>query len=642
MASAKKTVYHPLGIRGISQLTGRHSMDDQAAWNLVNFRPNGNRLEETPRFAQDFSLNTIFSQAQTAGRLIKPVRDLTGTLKYLFLDQKTARYIDVVTTSTQVGIPCILQTAQPNDLTIAAECLMYGFNTTDFSADADYYEVNTISTTTWQWRKNGGSWSAAQTVLTGLAITANGLYVAFQATTLVAGLTWKWTRSATHPYVGSEATTAAMPHWPSAVYGSDVYIAGIERNVMRVRDNLITSVGYRRVYGKYVCVFKEHLVVGQYAPGVYDVTVGVKDSYLAKTTPYTIGWSHLNNPDQFFASTVNEADSYTIPDQLNSDWAHIGITGIEVWNDVCYIFLADAIYAMVYVGLPTVMRTTQINGAIGSLFIRGTVKTPQGIYFVGRSNIYRLNGANPEPIGDEIFEYWRKQWVAPTNTYFQRTFGFYNAEYEEVCWVYFYTSNGQTHCKMLIYNERSKLWYTRILPNNYTAGIEIGTMCQRYNDFGMLVYGNQAGNNFVIKDIKTPTAAAYKEEYNGTTVVYSSPYVETSWYSNGDIFSQKEIDTMVLDCSASNLVSGTAEFRAYWQAKLTWLGDGNADQTYSTYQGTVLNEPEGLNSSPRTPYRWICYKFQLWNNSVASGTSLAYNGVINGFQENLYFVGNQE
>lgn len=640
MATTKQTVYHPFPPAGMAQDKARHLIDPSFAWSLINLRPNNGRLEETPRVCNDYALTTIFSQTASPVRLVKQMRSLSGSLKYLVVDQKTARFVDVTATGTQLGLPCILQTAQPNDTTVAAECIMYGFNVTDFAANGDNYEVNTLSTTTWQWRKNGGAWSAAQSVLSGAAITINGLTVAFQTLgPLVAGLTWKWTRSATHPYAGADATTSNLPQYQTAVYGNDLYIAGLERNVVRVRDDLITSVGYRRVYGKYVCIFKEHLVVGQYAPGVYDAAVGVKDSFNARSTPFTVGWSHLANPDQFFASTTNEADSYMVPDQSNADWAQLGITGLEVWNDVCYIFLADAIYAMVYVGLPTVMRTTQINGAIGSLFVRGLVKTPQGLYFVGRSNIYRLNGVTPEAIGDRIFENWRRQWVAPSSAWFQRTFAYYNPELEEVCWVYYCYTDGYLVCKMLCYNERTGVWYYRSLPSTQSAGWDVFSICQRYDSFGHNVYGGSSVST-MYKDATSFTSAPAKEEYNGTAY-WTNPSVEVGWMANGDIFSLKEVDTVVLDAAASNLAAGLGEFKIEWYAKTAWLQDGNAKLAYPTSQSVLFNEPEALSSFPRTPYRWMTYKFSLYNNASVY-TQLPYNGVFNGWQENLYFTGSQQ
>lgn len=619
---------------GINVSKGRHLVPEGQFWSMVNFKPDAGRLIETPRVDRDFALSAIYGQAASPVRQIRLVRDLTGTMRYLVIDQKTARYVDCENFS-QIPIPVILQTAVGNDSTVGGECVMWGFNVTDFAVAGDTFEVNTVDAANARWRKNGGGWTSFPAG-TEVLLSLNGLKIGFQSTTLVPGLTWKWQRSDVHPYIGAESTTVNLPHYDSAMYANDLYIAGIERNVMRLRDGFLTSVGYKRVYGKYCVVYHQHLVVGQYAPGVWDIVTGVKDSFVAGVTPITIGWSHLENPDQFFSTNLNEADQYTIPEQASSDFSHLGITGMEVWNNYVFIFLADAIYAMSYVGLPTVMRTEQVNGAIGSVFQRGVVRTPQGLYFIGKGGIYLISGSAPESIGQNVFKQFRSLWLKPNDTRFQRLFGWYNPDLQEVNWLFYTIVGARYHAAILVYQESTKEWYFRAVPTADTsiAGPDIFTASPRYNDFGMNVYGGAATDSYIFRDVSTPSTTTYRELHDGTIPKFAQPTVETFWMYNADMFTEKETNGLYVDVSWL----GGGQFQVWYDAKLGVLGDGA-----SSYSGPVImtgTEPEKMCSLPRLPFRYLTYKFTVFNDNT--NVNLPHHTVFNGYQDNLYYTGSKE
>jgi len=244
-------------------------------------------------------------------RFVDLVRNSANALRYLFLAEQGAAQADPDTLAW-TEIYTIAQVGIPNNTTIYGQCLMYGVNATDFATLADDFEVQIeAGGATFQWRKNGGSWTTGVTIGPEVSLGANGLKVSFLSTSgYTSGDTWKWERVA-YLYSGSETTCLAdVPRVD--MYNTDIYISGVSRHILRLRNDFFTTVGYKRIYGKHAVVFANHLVVSQFAEAVYN-SGAPSDPYSAATTPFNLGWSDLNNPDEFFSTDINEADEYPIP-----------------------------------------------------------------------------------------------------------------------------------------------------------------------------------------------------------------------------------------------------------------------------------------------------------------------------------------
>jgi len=530
---------------GINRATARHRVPLGEWWDVQNMRFHRGRMEQTRQIGVAAGLTTLNSVVpNTPIRLMMPTRTVSNAVRYLILDQQTARYANPDGWA-QTAIPCVLQTKIPDNETINGECLLYGHNVTDFSTAGDKITVEIQTTTTFRWRRNAGTWTSSITVGPEVALGVNGLKVSFQDDAgFVAGNLWEWTRQVATPYTGADSSTFNFP-FDTTLYDKDVYLGGVERNVMRVRDNFITSVGYVRAYGKYVRLFNNHLVVGHYSRGAFSGVTGVVDSS-ESSTPYTVGWSHLGNPDQFFSTDINEADEYQIPQNEQHEDNNLGITGMEIWAGRLFVFTSDAVTLMSYVGLPTVMQFEHSGPAIGSIFQAGVIKTSLGIYFIARDNVYLFNGSMPQPIGTKVKDRFYAALPRKTDSYYQRTYAFYNPDTKEVGWVYFQQiDTGVYQPTAMILNEETGEWYFRNLPVD--TGSDGLPLCAApaYDDNDSMIWGRTAE---VLQDI-TPgvNTGAVKDLALADSEKFTAPQLTTGLIAFDDPFYRKEINTLFLD-----------------------------------------------------------------------------------------------
>src|ERR1035437_4694474 len=204
---------------------------------LLNFRPYRSQLVQTPPFISLFSLSGFAgSGAPNQVRLMLQILDNAGTLQYFVLDEATARFVLPTNTATQTQINFVLQTVIPTNTTINGQCLLYGINTTDFAALNDEIDVVITATGTFKWRKNSGAYTTGVAIAPTVALGGNGLMVAFQALTgYTISDTWSW-KLTTTPYAATYPSYGVK----QATYQRDVYVSGYDRNILRLRNNLLT------------------------------------------------------------------------------------------------------------------------------------------------------------------------------------------------------------------------------------------------------------------------------------------------------------------------------------------------------------------------------------------------------------------
>lgn len=607
---------------GIDRTAEAHLTNPDSFYDLLNLRPEVGALHQFAPVVSKVSLDGLASETSSAVRYIDLVRTNAAALRYLVLNEQTARYINPGTLTSQTLIPAITQTKVPNNVTSTGQCLLYGYNTTDFATSTDYIEVKIDSTSTFIWNRNGGSWSGSTAVGTAVALGANGLYVSFLETT---GYTtndlWRWTRSETLPYSSSIASTKNFSYVASA-YNTDVYLGGIGRNVMRVRDGMITSVGYKRVYGKHVAVFQNHIVVSHFAEGVYHAVNGVSDPYAAATTPFNIGWSDLNHPDAFFATDINEADEYSIPYNQYSEAVNYGVTSLSKLDRTLWIYTADAMSSMDYVGLPNVMQILpRFN--VGSVYHNGVVVTAVGHYFIGRNNIYYFDGVQPRPIGDAIWQQFQADVVPldPTSDDSESVIGYFDLHRREVSWIY-YTSTGQP--KQLVYSERFNRWTFRNLP--YETANRPTAIGRVYSSSTKLLYGGVAKVNFDY-DSNESTSNILLDDKAYTS--YTQPQAVTQDLFYRDLYAVKEAQTFFLDAGWSSGVTGlevSYSLRAFLSTAVSFTA------LAILWVSTLA---EGRLSFPRGSGRVFRFKFKFSGSKPVGCVLNAWGDVLYGENKGL-------
>lgn len=629
MASTHQTVVRVTS-RGFSQFNQRHLVEPDHYWNGLNLRQNNGRLEQTPLVGQFAQMDLLLGEAAASQQhLINMAYNASGDLKYVIVNETNARFASVTNMSGQTLIPVILQTAKPANNTLTGECLLYGFNSTDFSAQGDNIDVEIVTASTFRWRRNGGSWSSSLPIQGETAIGGNGLYVAFQAqgaltdySNYTPGNKWTWAY-ASLPNTALVPSTAKFSY-SSDTYGRDLYIGGVARNIMRLRNGFLTSVGYSRVYGMHVAVFFGHLFVSQFA----QAGTTISDPYDAKTTPFVVGWSHLNNPDQFYNTLINEADQKALPQQQFSELSALGITGMAPWRSLLYVFLADAVWTFQYTGLPNVFQISQLNSNIGSIFRSGVVRTPQALYFIGRNDFYKISEFEPEAIGRKVRNKFFSDILAPTDALFQQTFGFYNPIAKEVVWTYYTTPDYGTtaQCRQVVYNEQTDDWYFRNMPSAQT---DVGNpLCAAplFDSVGQAVYG---GVDRVAYDQKFGQSSfTYFDTLNSDLeLAHTKPFFETPFFNYGDYFHIKQSDSLFIDAAYTSGLGLNV-----YSAVKPIIGDGNTTMVQLA-QNWVPSLADQRLSLPRQAYRSVAYKFEF----EPVPDSPVIGAVFNLFQE--FFLG---
>lgn len=602
MPSTKVATTH-VQTGGFNQEAQSHASSPNDWWDLLNLRPDNGALVQTPLLISKQALTNLTGDTNSPVRFISLANNQNHLLRYLVLTEANARYVDPTALGTQVLIPFVVQSAVPNNSTETGQALLLGANLTDFAATSDVIEVTVVDATHVKYRRNGGAYSGSIVIAnTTVLNVGTGLKVAFTVTTgFTAADTWTWTRVST-VYQGTYPTYGVK----DTIYREDVYLAGYDRHVLRIRDGFATSVGYKRVYGKYAVIYYNHLVIAQYAPAAYDVVNGQADSYDAATTPWLVGWSDLNNPDNFFSTLSNEADTYIVPANAAFDNTQPGITGMVTYYNQVYLFLSDEMFVMNYVGLPNVMQTECMGTGVGSYFQNGVVSTNRGIFFISRDNICRFDGARVTKIGYKVARKFFNEVAPVTDPRNQKLYGRYDGDKAEVVWTYFILQNtGVYQERQLIYQIDYDRFYFRNLPSASTGVADVRAIGKYYQAFQRNIYG---GNQQLYVDYKTgleTLANSVQDAVDAAgTVTYTQPYAESVDNFHDDLFHTKEQDTVFVDASyeSADGVEVSYSARAFTALARTFTALSKL---------WTPTTPEGVLSLPRVAGRAFAYRFKF-------------------------------
>jgi len=602
-------------------------------FDLLNLRPLVGGLVETAPFVNKYSLNLLAGESSATRIHYMDIVQAPGpTMEYLVVNESNARYVlPSNLTGSQTKLPCVLQTAVPNNTTVNGYAVLSGINATDFSSDGDYFTIKITGTSSFNWSKNGGGTTGVTITAPNMAIGANGLVISFFTTSgFTTNDTWVWTRQALLPYSAGITSTANFAYNP-AVFQTDLYLGGIGRNVMRVRSGFITSVGYNRIYGKYCNVFANHLVVGHFAQGAYNAISGVVDTYSASTTPYTVGWSDLNNPDDFVIAEPNinsEADTYQLPYSTYPDAVAYGITGMAQLYNSLYIYLPDAIYQMQYVGLPAVMQTLPRFQGTGCYYHNSLVLAKRGHYFLGRDNVYFFNGLIPTPIGEPVRTKLYTELPLMGDTTFDMIYGYYNADEQEVVWHYWTPIGGGLYqARECVYMEKYSRFYFRNAPSVGSGATDIMCTCRVFQSGVMPRQLQYGGNGLVYFDYNSgETYANIVKDVAGGSPSYTLPYAETNDLFYGNLLYKKDGTSVFADSSWTNgtslVVSGSSRNSLSSSVAYTVLATYNSG---NPEQGVVPVRGSGV-----TGGRIMRYNFQ-WQGSGSSITGAILNAWSDGY-----------
>jgi hypothetical protein len=371
-----------------------------------------------------------------------------------------------------VQIQAFWQTTQPVANTIYTGCRLVINNVAALAVNLGAtVDVEMTGAAAFRWRKNGGAWTAGVPAITGVAIDGGNATLYFLANSGFAGTeTWSWTRT-DRAYDGAPPTYEAQKF---RYYKGNLYFnSRCNRMMVAQMDTLgvryVVTLGYRAVYGVCFTFFYDHLVVGGFS-----LTLG---AFSQNPWAKTVGWSDVNDVHNFIPTDLNEADSYTFPNDTTRDVLGTTtasyIVEVGVVRNVLYVFAVFGTYQTVYLGLPLVFSFEQSVG-VTTPQVQSTIaaaQTENGIYLLTQDDIVFFDGGSPRsigtPVGHGMREFGEQVHFTPKMKF---SVIFYNASTRE---VYVLARDKRT---LFVYQEKWGEWYSRVIAPGSGYGTAVGLL----------------------------------------------------------------------------------------------------------------------------------------------------------------------
>lgn len=580
---------------------------------LVNMRQSATQLgviEQTPRFKSKYVLGpgtywNAGSQAEPAGSAVTFISDLIYITEYC-----------VYAGSSQ--LPVFYQTTAPAASTLLTSCQLVINSVAGLAiALGNTVDVEMTGGAAFRWRKNGGAWNAAVPAITGVSIDGGNATLYFLANSGFAGTeTWSWTRTDRSTYttlVGTEWGAIDAIHYKGKMY----YVSAGGRVMIIKNDNsptkYVISAGYRPLYSQTLTIFQDHLILGGFGTAPFN--------YQKVPEGRTVGWSDVGDLENFVATDVNEADSYTlqavstrdVPSDLTTT---IYITGVEVWNEILYVFTPYGSFQTSYLGLPIVFSFSP-SANIGTPTAPGkyVVKGTTGLYVLTQDDVILFNGSGIASIGAKICNMLAEFYpVSVTKTKFCSLL--YNQANRELVLV-MYNNWG-----LLTYQEKYDTWYYRPFSDSGGSGgrprcVGIANPSASWVD---TAYQIGLANRHVIDEDLLWAAAPVYDDVLGTTWVKPAIIFHPMCWSLATV---KEMNHCYLGLTTVDFSRGTVTPSAVFYStgsnirlKLSWLScpDGKLDimGTWLTDSAAyVTNATDGWVSINPVSFRGLALKLTL-------------------------------
>lgn len=622
------TIYPKLPLTGMNQAVAGLQRE-QAPFDVENFRPGLDGMHQTDLIVKGFDLTPEDSIASRV-KYIGSFRTVTGALRYLVMTEDDIRTVTPLNTANQIKLGAVRQIRAPitdSEHRFAA----LGLDMVDSMPLGSVLniEVTGSDEITWTLSRTSGvvtSDTAVPSLVTSLesgGATFGTVYFLASDGFNVGDL-WSWQSFPSHG-VGEENVPIQ-----TASYRGLLYFIDTERRVLTLGSSetggadYVTSVGMNQVFGKYLSIFQDHLVIGQYSPSARLTGFQTDISDSLNPDPYLVAWSHLNDFNQFehVAALGDEAGSFRVQTGKTETTNVLGITGMATWGEYLYIYTPDTIYEMTYVGLPAVM-VTKPRFQFGNIFSYGLVDTPFGHFFIGESNFFQFDGSTPRRIGTPIVSKFFSELPETSDSKYNELYGYYDEDREEVNWVYFKDkSNGLYQTRKLTYQIQQDSWFFQNLPEIYCVGKNLNVKYkQLYGAFDTIYKDSE---DIWLEDIIKDELVS-ENNYDLT-----SPSIEWHWNDFRDPFFTKKLSQVMFNLS---YVSGI-EIATYAKVGPT------EDDEFDWQSGKSIVDMIKNYSTYFDPIDGISHKLKVdFNHSYRPTSGIKLNSVaveIEGINEERY------
>lgn len=361
------------------------------------------------------------------------------------------------------------------------------------------------------------------------------------------------TSSVSNPF---NTVSGQYRRWAHCMYMDQIWFTN-DFNVVKYSDGTKVEnyTGVDLPQGRYIESFFDRLVVGNY-------------TFKGDNRPNGIISSDLYDPSDWVTRAENEACKIDFEEFALADYPLAGLTGLKRMNNLLVAYLPTAIVGLQYVGLPKVYQWNPITENRGNSLMYGlAAHGSMHFFFDGVEQDFVMFGEGGfQSIGERIVSHFGSTLSTDFDLQ-QRTWAFCWREYQEVWWVYCSAASTGEFDSAVVFNWRSKEWYTADVSDLQCFGGRAkraktcdeltGTcnaltdICNDLSDASEAVTPRFWGNS-VAQVLREEVAA----DADVDTLALGVPELITKDETYGDYDSVKEVDAVRLDASYSSGCTG--------------------------------------------------------------------------------------
>lgn len=167
-----------------------------------------------------------------------------------------------------------------------------------------------------------------------------------------------------------------------------------------------------------------------------------------------------DSPDRWWCCALNDETSWAPSVSTQATTGRLvegsgGLTAALRMGDNIVAYKDRCIFVGQYVGGAVVWQWTPPIGDVGCVGVEAVADTPWGHVFVGSDNIYLFDGTRPDPVGNEIHQWWidnsSAQYRYKTKLMWDRDNG--------LVWMFYTSSTSSGACdRCIVLHVQTKRW----------------------------------------------------------------------------------------------------------------------------------------------------------------------------------------
>lgn len=242
------------------------------------------------------------------------------------------------------------------------------------------------------------------------------------------------------------------------------------------------------------------------------VTFG--SSFIGTPEPLTIRWSDVNDPTIWYATAINQAGSYDIPEGSRI------VAGLQAAQQALF-WTDQSLWAMQYIGPPLVYGFNKIGEGVGAISPKSVGTLNNVVYWMSPSQFNLLSSNGPQtiacPVWDVVYQDLNTSIAPNGRPYTEKIRCATNSQFGEVTW-YYPSTNSTENDRYVKYNTQIQQWDYGVLDR--TAWTDQSVLGSPIGASSSPVYLYQHEIGY--------------DSYNGSQVIPMNSSFRTGYFQVGD------------------------------------------------------------------------------------------------------------